>query len=175
MNKRKFLLIVPLSLIVILLLCAVSWKFSMNHFSDEWTPATIPEFKDIELYSYLDDHICQTSTLPEIMDAFDGMCRIPYDAYYDTYLLEAYSYEYEGERYFLLSLSYQFQPPWYYEIVEIGAEILYESDADLDQYEITRFFDSDFEAMLRYLRESDLYKDLIDRKFIDCGPFGMMW
>lgn len=175
MKKRNILLIAVLCAVGLSLMCLLSWQISMDHFSQDFTPATIPEFEDIELYSYLDSQIGPDSTLPEILDAFESMCRIPYDGIYDTYLLEAYSYEYEGEKRFILALSYQFQPNWYYEIVEIGVEILYEGDADLAQYQITRFFDGDFEGLIRFLRESDLYEDLTDRKIIDCGPFGMMW
>lgn len=175
MKKRTLLLTASLSLLAIIFLCISSCRFSLKHFSSNWTPATIPEFQDLEKFSYLDSHIDNKSTLPEIMDDFEAMCRIPYETYFDTYRLETNIYENNGEKIFMLTLSHQFQTSWYIEFVDIGVEICYEADAELEEYEFVKFFEGDFEGLLTYLRESDLYQKLVTRKIIDCGPFGILW
>ena len=175
MKKRDLYIIAFCISLLFFSIGYVSELCKSDYYAPDLTPSTIPAFEDIEMYSYLSSHINEKSTLPEIVDEFEAMCNIDYKAYYDTYRIEADTYEHNGEKVFILTLSYQFEVNWYHEIVDIGIDIYYQLDEDLSESDFVRFFDGDLKGCLKFLREGEIFKVLTDKEIIDCKVFGMLW
>ena len=175
MKKRDLFIIGFCIAVLFFSINYVSELSKSDYYAPDLTPSTIPEFEDIEMYSYLSTHVNEDSTLSEIVDEFETMCNIPYKAYYPTYRVEANTYEYNGEKQFILTLSYQFEVTWYHEIVDIGIDICYQSDKDLIEFDFVRFFDGDLKGCLKFIREGNLFKILTDKEIVDYDVFGMLW
>ena len=99
-------------------------------------PVTAPNCEEFEIYQALHADIQDDSSLPEMLDAFAAMCQIPMETTCDLYLLEVYTSDFDGKKTVTIKVSYQFEIPSYYEMLEVGFYASYDFDetiADFDE------------------------------------------
>lgn len=164
--------ILLLGLLLCLSFCA---GCSYTHLPSNNFPVTAPNCEEFEIYQALRADIQDDSSLTEMLDAFAAMCQIPMETTCDLYLLEVYTSDFDGKKTVTIKVSYQFEIPSYYEMLEVGFYASYDFDETIADFDEIKFFENDWEGFISYVRDREIFKQLSQGKMIDNNVFAVVW